>query len=50
MGSFAYVFGDFAHILLGDHAERRAVIAVYLVPLLTIVLLGAASLVLGLWS
>jgi hypothetical protein len=35
IGSFAYVSGDFAHILLGDHAERRAVIAVYLVPLLT---------------
>ena len=47
---FGGVDTEFAHILLGDHAERRAVIAAYLVPLLTMLLLAAASIVLGLRS
>lgn len=47
---FGGVDTEFAHILLGGHDEHRAVIAAYLVPLLTMLLLAAASIVLGLRS
>lgn len=47
---FGGVDTEFAHTLLGGHDAHRAVIAAYLVPLLTMLLLAAASTILGLRS